>query len=38
PGAWCGATQGVIQAAQARGKYVLHFDDDHYEIAPGMIV
>ncbi len=33
-----GANQGVIQAAQARGKYVLYFDDDHYELAPGTIV
>jgi simple sugar transport system substrate-binding protein len=33
-----GANQGVIQAAQDRGKYVLYLDDDHYELAPGTII
>jgi simple sugar transport system substrate-binding protein len=33
-----GANQGVIQAAQERGKYVLYFDDEHYDLAPGTIV
>ncbi len=33
-----GANQGVISAAQERGKYVIYFDDDHYELAPGTIV
>jgi simple sugar transport system substrate-binding protein len=33
-----GANQGVIKAAQERGKYVLYLDDDHYALAPGTIV
>ena len=33
-----GANQGVIAAAQARGTYVLYFDDEHYDLAPGTIV
>ena len=33
-----GANQGVIQAAIARGKYVLYFDEDQYALAPGTIV
>jgi riboflavin transport system substrate-binding protein len=33
-----GANQGVIQAAQDRGKYVLYADDEHYDLAPGTIV
>jgi len=33
-----GANEGVIKAAQARGKYVLYFDSNEYKIAPGTIV
>ncbi len=33
-----GANQGVIKAAQERGKYVLFFDSNEYKIAPGTIV
>ncbi len=33
-----GANQGVITAAQDRGRYVLYFDEDNYELAPGTIV
>jgi basic membrane lipoprotein Med (substrate-binding protein (PBP1-ABC) superfamily) len=33
-----GANQGVIKAAQERGRYVLYLDDDNYELAPGTIV
>jgi len=33
-----GANQGVIEAAKARGRYVLYFDDDHYALAPGTII
>jgi basic membrane lipoprotein Med (substrate-binding protein (PBP1-ABC) superfamily) len=33
-----GASQGIITAAQARGKYVLYFDSDQYQLAPGTIV
>ncbi len=33
-----GANQGVIKAAQERGKYVLYFDAAEYDIAPGVIV
>jgi riboflavin transport system substrate-binding protein len=33
-----GANQGVIKAAQERGKYVLYFDSNEYKIAPGTIV
>lgn len=35
----CGsANQGVIQAAQDRGKYVLYIDADRYSLAPGTIL
>ena len=33
-----GANQGVIKAAQDRGKYVLFVDANEYKIAPGTIV
>jgi simple sugar transport system substrate-binding protein len=33
-----GASQGIIKAAQARGKYVIYFDKDVYSIAPGTII
>ncbi len=33
-----GANQGVIAAAMERGVYVLYFDDDSYDVAPGTIV
>ncbi len=33
-----GAGQGIIKAAQARGRYVVYFDSDAYAIAPGTIV
>jgi len=33
-----GANQGVINAAQERGKYVLYFDANGYAIAPGTIL
>ena len=33
-----GASQGIIKAAQARGRYVIYFDSDQYAIAPGTIV
>jgi riboflavin transport system substrate-binding protein len=33
-----GASQGIIKAAQARGKYVIYFDSDQYVIAPGTII
>jgi simple sugar transport system substrate-binding protein len=33
-----GAGQGVIKAAQEKGKYVLFFDSNEYKIAPGTIV
>jgi riboflavin transport system substrate-binding protein len=33
-----GASQGIIKAAQARGKYVIGFDSDVYAIAPGTII
>jgi len=33
-----GANQGVIQAAQERGKYVLYLDKDNYDLAPGTII
>jgi riboflavin transport system substrate-binding protein len=33
-----GASQGIIKAAQARGKYVIYFDSDVYSIAPGTII
>jgi len=33
-----GAGQGIIKAAQARGKYMVYFDSNEYKIAPGTIV
>ncbi len=33
-----GASQGIIKAAQEKGKYVLYFDSNEYKIAPGTIV
>jgi riboflavin transport system substrate-binding protein len=33
-----GAGQGVIKAAQERGRYVVYFDNNAYAIAPGTIV
>jgi basic membrane lipoprotein Med (substrate-binding protein (PBP1-ABC) superfamily) len=33
-----GASQGIIKAAQARGKYVIYFDSNVYQIAPGTII
>lgn len=33
-----GASQGIIKAAQARGKYVVYFDSDEYALAPGTII
>ena len=33
-----GANQGVIQACQDRGKYVLYLDKDNYDLAPGVII
>jgi basic membrane lipoprotein Med (substrate-binding protein (PBP1-ABC) superfamily) len=33
-----GANQGVINAAQERGRYVLYFDANGYAIAPGTIL
>jgi riboflavin transport system substrate-binding protein len=33
-----GAGQGVIKAAQERGRYVVYFDSNAYAIAPGTIV
>jgi simple sugar transport system substrate-binding protein len=33
-----GASQGIIKAAQSRGKYVIYFDSDQYAIAPGTII
>jgi simple sugar transport system substrate-binding protein len=33
-----GASQGIITAAKARGKYVIYFDSDQYALAPGTIV
>jgi basic membrane lipoprotein Med (substrate-binding protein (PBP1-ABC) superfamily) len=33
-----GAAQGIIKAAQERGRYVLYFDSNEYKIAPGTIV
>jgi simple sugar transport system substrate-binding protein len=33
-----GAGQGVIKAAQDRGKYVIYFDADLYSLAPNTIV
>ncbi|MEW5815045.1 MAG: BMP family ABC transporter substrate-binding protein [Spirochaetota bacterium] len=33
-----GAAQGVIKAAEERGKYVLYFDSNEYKLAPGTII
>ena len=33
-----GAGQGVIKAAQERGRYIVYFDSNAYAIAPGTIV
>jgi len=33
-----GAGQGIIKAAQERGRYVVYFDSNVYAIAPGTIV
>jgi riboflavin transport system substrate-binding protein len=33
-----GAGQGVIKATQTRGRYVVYFDSNSYEIAPGTII
>ena len=33
-----GAGQGIIKAAQQRGRYVVYFDSNQYKIAPGTIV
>ncbi len=33
-----GAGQGIIKAAQDRGRYVVYFDSNAYAIAPGTIV
>jgi len=33
-----GASQGIIKAAQTRGKYVIYFDSDQYSLAPGTII
>jgi basic membrane lipoprotein Med (substrate-binding protein (PBP1-ABC) superfamily) len=33
-----GAGQGIIKAAQARGRYVVYFDSNAYAIAPGTII
>lgn len=33
-----GANQGVISAAAERGKYVIWFDTEGYEIAPGTVI
>jgi riboflavin transport system substrate-binding protein len=33
-----GASQGIIKAAQARGKYVIYFDSNQYALAPGTII
>jgi len=33
-----GANQGVISVAEELGAYVLYFDEDSYDIAPGTIV
>jgi simple sugar transport system substrate-binding protein len=33
-----GAAQGIIKAAQERGRYVLYFDSNEYRIAPGTII
>jgi len=33
-----GAGQGIIKAAQARGRYVVYFDSNVYKLAPGTII
>ncbi len=33
-----GAGQGVVKAAQSRGRFVVYFDADVYALAPGTIV
>jgi len=33
-----GAAQGIIKAAQERGRYVLYFDSNEYKLAPGTII
>lgn len=33
-----GAGQGIIKAAQERGRYVVYFDSNAYALAPGTIV
>jgi basic membrane lipoprotein Med (substrate-binding protein (PBP1-ABC) superfamily) len=33
-----GAGQGIIKAAQARGRYVVYFDSNVYSLAPGTII
>jgi basic membrane lipoprotein Med (substrate-binding protein (PBP1-ABC) superfamily) len=33
-----GAGQGVVSAAQSRGRHVLWFDGDGYELAPGTVI
>jgi riboflavin transport system substrate-binding protein len=33
-----GAGQGILKAAEARGRYVVYFDSDGYALAPGTIV
>jgi simple sugar transport system substrate-binding protein len=33
-----GAAQGIIKAAQERGRYVLYFDSVEYKLAPGTII
>jgi simple sugar transport system substrate-binding protein len=33
-----GAGQGIIKAAQERGRYVVYFDSNAYAIAPGTII
>jgi simple sugar transport system substrate-binding protein len=33
-----GAGQGIIKAAQDRGRYVVYFDSNVYQLAPGTII
>jgi simple sugar transport system substrate-binding protein len=33
-----GAAQGIIKAAQERGRYMLYFDSNEYSLAPGTII
>jgi basic membrane lipoprotein Med (substrate-binding protein (PBP1-ABC) superfamily) len=33
-----GAGQGIIKAAQTRGRYVVYFDSNVYKLAPGTII